>query len=110
VRLRWMTPDCTVLFVDGLDGPSLVLEPTSARWQEFCGRSDIEPFQPPDPALVLAEARAEAEAARRAAYAAEADPLFFRWQAGEAAKDEWLAKRAEIKARHPYPDSDGEAA
>jgi hypothetical protein len=38
---------------------------------------------------------------RRAAYIAEADPLFFKAQRGEATLDEWQAKVAEIKARIP---------
>lgn len=44
------------------------------------------------------------EAARRAAYVTEADPLFFMAQRGEATAEEWLAKVAEIKGRHPYPE------
>lgn len=35
---------------------------------------------------------------RRRAYEREADPLFFKWQRGEATKEEWLAKVAEIKS------------
>lgn len=42
------------------------------------------------------------KASRLAAYRDEADPLFFKWQAGEATKEEWLAKRAEIRSRFPY--------
>ena len=38
---------------------------------------------------------------RRAAYSAEADPLFFRAQRGEVTEQEWLDKVAEIKARYP---------
>ena len=41
---------------------------------------------------------------RQAAFALEADPLFFKWQAGEAAKEDWEAKRAEIRARFNYPE------
>jgi uncharacterized protein YciI len=44
---------------------------------------------------------AEAEANRKAAYIAEADPLFFKAQRGEATVEEWQAKIAEIKARFP---------
>jgi hypothetical protein len=40
-----------------------------------------------------------AREARRLAYQREADPLFFAWQAGEASKADWLAKRREIRAR-----------
>lgn len=43
------------------------------------------------------------EVARKRAYEAEADPLFFMAQRGEATNAEWLARVAEIKARFPYP-------
>lgn len=43
------------------------------------------------------------EANRQAAFVAEADPLFFQWQAGESTEEEWLAKRQEIRDRYPYP-------
>jgi uncharacterized small protein (DUF1192 family) len=43
------------------------------------------------------------EVARKRAYEAEADPLFFMAQRGEATNAEWLATVAEIKARFPYP-------
>jgi hypothetical protein len=42
-----------------------------------------------------------ANALRKAACQNEADPLFFKWQRGEGTEQEWLAKVAEIKARHP---------
>lgn len=38
---------------------------------------------------------------RQAAYAAEADPLFFKAQRGEATMADWQAKVAEIKTRYP---------
>jgi len=38
---------------------------------------------------------------RRAAYIAEADPLFFKAQRGEATMKDWQAKVAEIKERFP---------
>lgn len=48
--------------------------------------------------------KAQQEAARKAAYQQEADPLFFMSQRGEATVEEWQAKVAEIKARYPYPE------
>jgi hypothetical protein len=54
-----------------------------------------------DPAKVAAKKAAEAEAQRRVAYAAEADPLFFKAQRGEVEQQAWLDKIAEIKARYP---------
>jgi hypothetical protein len=44
-----------------------------------------------------------AQSNRHAAYTAEADPLFFQWQAGEGTEADWLAKRQEIRDRYPYP-------
>ena len=49
------------------------------------------------------EIRKSIESQRAAAYAAEADPLFFQAQRGEATMDEWTAKVAEIRTRYPYP-------
>jgi cellobiose-specific phosphotransferase system component IIA len=43
----------------------------------------------------------QAEASRKAAYAAEADPLFFKAQRGEVEQQVWLDKIAEIKQRFP---------
>ena len=57
-------------------------------------------FLPPPPVVPT---KAEQEALRKAAYTAEADPLFFMSQRGEATVEEWQAKVAEIKARYPYP-------
>ena len=53
----------------------------------------IEPADPPPPI--------DYSAMRRAAYAAESDPIFFMAQRGEATQQEWLDKVAEIKARWP---------
>lgn len=40
---------------------------------------------------------------RNQAYVAEADPLFFKSQRGEATVEEWQTKIEEIKSRFPYP-------
>ena len=57
-----------------------------------------------DAAKAAAKKAAETEANRKAAYIAEADPLFFKWQAGEGTQEEWQAKREEIRDRFPYPE------
>lgn len=49
------------------------------------------------------QARTLVETKRSKAYTAEADPLFFKAQRGEATIAEWEAKVAEIRARYPYP-------
>lgn len=53
--------------------------------------------------LPLEKTKEEQQEARVKSYATEADPLFFKWQAGEATEYEWLSKRAEIRNRYPYP-------
>ena len=55
-----------------------------------------------DPAKLIPTLEQQ-KAARAAAYRAEADPLFFKAQRGEATMDEWLALVAKIKMRYPYP-------
>lgn len=42
--------------------------------------------------------------ARQSAYQMKADPLFFKYQAGEATEEEWLQARAEVVKTYPYPD------
>ena len=54
-----------------------------------------------DEAKLAEKKAAEAEASRKAAYIAEADPLFFKWQSGEGTQEEWQAKREEIRQRYP---------
>lgn len=45
----------------------------------------------------------EQKGLREDAYKTEADPLFFKWQAGEGTEEDWKAKREEIRQRYPYP-------
>jgi hypothetical protein len=47
------------------------------------------------------KAAEEATRQRQQAYIAEADPLFFKAQRGEATMEEWQEKVAEIKQRFP---------
>ena len=70
-----------------------------ARWADGWAFEDI-PAPEPDP-VPEPPAPQPTEALRRAAYQAEADPLFFKSQRGEATTEDWLAKVAEIKARYP---------
>ena len=56
-----------------------------------------------DAAKVAAKKAAEAETNRKAAYAAESDPLFFKYQRGESTEQEWLDAVQAIKARYPKP-------
>ena len=69
---------------------------------------DTEQTQPTDAEITAEVERLTAlepiriaEANRKAAYIAEADPLFFKAQRGEVEQQVWLDKVAEIKARYP---------
>ena len=106
----------------GIDGWKLVDEPVSKEqfndnFFKFIGVDEngtaIESSNPENFGVTWEEIQAEvarltalepvriSEANRKAAYEQEADPLFFKWQAGETTKEEWEAKRAEIRARFP---------
>ena len=54
----------------------------------------------PTPESILAGIKAQ----RAAAYIAEADPLFFKYQRAEADQQEWIDKVEEIRLRYPYPE------
>lgn len=72
------------------------------NWLDDSPKPTLEELEAVWPEAEAAVANAEAERQRAAAYAAEADPLFFYWQAGEGTEAAWLEKRAEIRARFPY--------
>jgi len=54
-----------------------------------------------DVTKLAAKKAEETSRKRQQAYIAEADPLFFKAQRGEATMEEWQAKIAEIKTRFP---------
>jgi hypothetical protein len=78
--LEWLSPD--------------IPQPTEAEIQAELDR------------LIADQPRKEAQAARAAAYASEADPLFFKAQRGEATIEEWQSTVADIRARFPYPNEE----
>ena len=80
-----------VLAADG----SISLEPMSRAEQVAAGQLTSQ--------VACSLDLADCEANRKAAYADEADPLFFKAQRGEATEAEWKAKIAEIKERYPKP-------
>ena len=46
---------------------------------------------------------AAVEQARLVAYEQQSDPIFFKWQRGDATEAEWRAAVAKVKAENPYP-------
>lgn len=51
--------------------------------------------------MVTEEPSPSIDSQRRNAYAERSDPLFFKWQRGEATEQEWLDEVAAIKAAYP---------
>ena len=46
---------------------------------------------------------AAVEQARLTAYEQQSDPVFFKWQRGDATETEWREAVAKVKAENPYP-------
>ena len=46
---------------------------------------------------------AAVEQARLVAYEQQSDPIFFKWQRGDATELEWREAVAKVKAENPYP-------
>ena len=46
---------------------------------------------------------AAVEQARLIAYEQQSDPVFFKWQRGDATELEWRQAVAKVKAENPYP-------
>jgi hypothetical protein len=57
-----------------------------------------KPAPPPPPS------KEQQQTLRAIAYRDESDPLFFKYQRGEATQQEWLDKIDEIRNRYPYPE------
>jgi len=64
---------------------------------------DGNPVEYDRTAVEAKAAQMQAQQQRAAAYAAEADPLFFKAQRGEVSMDDWTAAVEAIRARYPYP-------
>jgi len=74
------------MWVEGYDKPSLVqIEEGAKKHSEEAKLQQVETN-------------------RRSAYRNESDPLFLKWQRGEATEQEWLDKIEEIKDRFPKPE------
>ena len=70
------------------DGDKPTKEELESHWEEVKKEAQLERVR---------KNRAEA-------YTEESDPLFLKWQRGEATEQDWLDKIAEIKERFPKPE------
>ena len=70
------------------DSPKPTKEKLESYWDEVKKEAELQ----------------QVEANRRNAYRNESDPLYLKWQRGEATEQDWLDKIAEIKERFPKPE------
>lgn len=61
----------------------------------------IAEYVPPAPTDPVPLTQEQIDAMRKAAYQAEADPLFFKWKRGESTQQAWLDTIAAIRQRYP---------
>jgi hypothetical protein len=80
-------PDGTVWL--GVD-PDRVYPDMAPIWEEYYR-------------LLAQEPHNQVEAARLYAYEQTSDPIFFKWQRGDATEAEWREAVAKVKADNPYP-------
>lgn len=74
--------------------------PENEAW-EWVQTWQVTPLSAEEIAQIQSDRAEQTRLQRQAAYQAEADPLFFKWQRGEATEQDWLDKIAEIKTRFP---------
>jgi hypothetical protein len=75
---------------------------TAVTWLDERPQPTWAELEAARPAAETAQANKDAQRNRQAAFASEADPLFFQWQRGEGTEQAWLDKVAEIRERYPY--------
>jgi hypothetical protein len=75
------------------------------EWLDDSPKPTLKTLEGLWPEVQHARAIALVERARQAAYAVQADPLFFQYQRGEVTEAEWLAAVQAVKDAHPYPDA-----
>lgn len=82
------------------------IEPDGTVWT---GTDDNRTYPDPEPIneeyarLMAEQPHAMVEAARLAAYEQTSDPIFFKWQRGDATEAEWREAVAAVKTANPYP-------
>jgi len=82
-------------------------DPATLVWHDDDTPPTVVELTAAAPAAMYANAYAEVEAARHAAYSAPGGPdsIFLRWQRGDATEQEWLDSVQAVKDANPYPDA-----
>ena len=103
-------PASAVVIADGAKGDKTLAD--NPTWVEVTG---LDPMPGVDtgwtyvggawvPPVIPPPSHDEIESDRIVAYRRSADPLFFKYQRGEATEQEWLDAVQAVKDAHPYPD------
>jgi hypothetical protein len=71
------------------------------RWLDASEKPTLKEIKAAWPEIEQEELENQKRSLRQLAYQKESDPLFFKYQRGEATKEEWLEKIKEIKKRYP---------
>lgn len=85
------------------DGFIDVSEISGALMLVRAGRGHVRPSRASEPEP---PSRADMEALRQQQFALRCDPIYFKWQRGEATEADWLAEVAAVRAEFPYPDEE----
>lgn len=100
-NLRWANPEHIGICYDTAE--AVVYLDSGNEYQAIIN-GQYGPIAPPceiEGGTPIAYTAEEATALRMAAYQSESDPLYFKWQRGEATQQQWLDKIAAIKSRYP---------
>ena len=65
--------------------------------------ADMQPIKVEYAKLIAHVPHDSVEHARLIAYEQQSDPIFFKWQRGDATEAEWREAVAKVKAENPYP-------
>lgn len=71
------------------------------RWEGDIPRPTWQELKAKESEVLIEIENEQIDQLRKIAYEKESDPLFFKWQAGEATQAEWQEKRSSIKTRFP---------
>lgn len=73
------------------------------EWLDSSPKPSLEELEALWEATKIKVETEKVEQTRQTEYQKTADPLFFKWQAGEIDKTDWVAERERIKLANPYP-------